>query len=655
MKNMIRLKVLFIFLAFYSAAYAQKNLIPQPQQMLLAPEKLDLSNGVWIKNTDQSLRAEYKLLDHLFASWNINKVKNSSKKRIPTVSLHILPSLAGKEEVYNLLINANEIRITAKSAKGIFYGIQTLRQFDIENKKIQLASIHDEPAFSWRAFLIDVGRNYQPLEMIKEQIDIMSKYKLNVLHFHFTEDIAWRLESEKYPGLTDAAVMTRWKGKYYSKQDFKELIKYCQERHITFLPEIDMPGHSAAFMRFFGVDMQSDSGMVYIKELLTEFRTNFPELDLIHIGGDEVKITNKNFLPEITRHVEQLGFKKTFGWDPGSNLEPQTIRQMWMGGPKLIEKKGDKVYIESKHLYINHMDPLETVTTLFHRKIGEIDKEHKNLIGATLCSWPDRAVAKPEDMFLHSAIYPAILTFAERIWRGGGRPGWVSNIVPANDPDYADFVAFESRLLAHNTQYFENMPFPYTSQLGLKWELIGPFANEGDVHRSFQVEQNPYDVSIKVDQIVEGGTVILKHWFGNIIHSAIQNPEPNTTWYARTKIWSDKSGEQPFWIDFNNLSRSYLTDSPELDTWDYKGSQAYLNGKRINPPTWQQPGQKGESEVPLIDEGYAYRKPTMLYLKKGWNEVLLKLPVAAFRGRTWDNPAKWMFTFILLENEKIKN
>src|SRR5690606_40305403 len=67
------------------------------------------------------------------------------------------------------------------------------------------------------------------------------------------------------------------------------------------------------------------------------------------------------------------------------------FRQMWMGGPKLVEEKGDKIYIESKHFYINHMDPLETVTTLFHRKIGEVDKEHKNFIGATLCSWPDRA------------------------------------------------------------------------------------------------------------------------------------------------------------------------------------------------------------------------------------------------------------------------
>jgi len=637
-----------LWIVTIASAAAQDNLIPKPIQAIWGKEKLDLSKGVYIKNLDASLNTERQLLSTIFESWGVATVKESGRKRIPTLSLNIQANLQAGEEAYNLLINRNEISITAKTAKGIFYGLQTLRQFSVRKQKIQFASIQDEPAFSWRAFLIDVGRNYQPMDMIKEQIDIMAQYKLNVLHFHFTEDIAWRLASDKYPGLTANNVMTRWQGQYYSKQDFKELIQYCKDRHITFLPEIDMPGHSAAFRRFFGVDMQSDSGIVYIKELLAEFRQNFPELDVIHIGGDEVKITNKNFMPEITKFVENLGYKKTIGWDPGSNLEPQTIRQMWMGGPKLIEEKGDKIYIESKHLYINHMDPLETVSTLFHRKIGEVDKEHKNFIGATLCSWPDRAVARPIDMFHHSSIYPAILTFAERIWQGGGRPGWIANILPSEDSNYADFVDFEKRLLSHKKLYFADKTFPYVSQLGTKWELIGPFDNLGDVNKSFAIEQNPFSQQ-EIVKVVEGGTVILKHWFGDIIEGAISNPTKNTTYYARTKIWSDANGVKPFWIGFNNHSRSYLTDTPELDSWDNKGSEAFVNGQRVVPHNWKNAGQQGQSEVPLVDEGYSYRAPTMISLKKGWNEVLLKLPVAEFRGRTWDNPSKWMFTFVPLE------
>ncbi|WP_206366821.1 family 20 glycosylhydrolase [Sphingobacterium sp. SGL-16] len=628
---------------------SQENIIPKPIKAEWAEGKLDLSKGVYINDANINLANEYKLLTSILNDWGIKIVQK--RKGIPAINLAISTQQIGKEDAYNLLINSKEIKITSHSPRGIFYGLQTLRQFSVDHKKIQFANIQDEPAFSWRAYLIDVGRNFQPMEMIKEQIDVMAQYKLNVLHFHFTEDIAWRLQSDKYPGLTDASVMTRWKGQYYTKQDFKELIQYCKERHITLLPEIDMPGHSAAFKRFFGVDMQSEEGIKYIKELLAEFRQNFPELEIFHIGGDEVKITNKNIMPEITRFVEQLGYKKTIGWDPGSNLKPQTIRQMWMGGPRLIEEKGDLVYIESKHLYINHMDPLETVTTLYHRQVGEVDKEHKNLIGATLCSWPDRAVAKPIDMFYHSAIYPALLTFAERIWQGGGRAGWLANIVSSDDSDYTDFVEFEKRLMHHKKQYFQDRPFPYVSQIGIKWELIGPYANEGDVHKSFEPEQNPFDSNLEVDQSIEGGTVILKHWFGNIIQTAIQNPKANTTYYARTKIWADKDMVKPFWIGFNNHSRSYLTDTPELDTWDNKGSQAFVNGQRIAPPVWKQAGQKGELEVPLLDEGYSYREPTMISLKKGCNEVLLKLPVAEFRGRTWDNPAKWMFTFIPVEEE----
>ncbi|MCA5005303.1 family 20 glycosylhydrolase [Sphingobacterium bovistauri] len=637
--------LLAVWISTITIANAQNNLIPTPSQLVLGNGNLDLSQGIFIKITNKSLKHEYGLLTDIFKSWGVGSVKETRAKLIPTVILSVQPNFQGKDEAYNLLINSNEINITARTNKGLFYGLQTLKQFTVKDKQIQYASIQDEPAFSWRAYLIDVGRNFQSVDMIKEQIDVMAQYKLNVLHFHFTEDIAWRLQSDKYPGLTDASVMTRWKGDYYTKNDLKDLIQYCKERHITFLPEIDMPGHSAAFKRFFGVDMQSDSGMMYIKELLSEFRQNFPELDIFHIGGDEVKITNKNFMPEITKFVEGLGYKKTIGWDPGSNLEPQTIRQMWMGGPKLIEEKGNFVYIESKHLYINHMDPLETVTTLFHRKIGEVDNEHKNLIGATLCSWPDRAVGKSIDMFSHSAIYPAILTFAERIWQGGGRAGWVANIVSEDEENYNDFVAFEQRLLNHKKLYFADKPFPYVSQLGTKWELIGPFENMGDVNKSFEIEKNPF-AQLEISKIVEGGTVVLKHWFGDIIEGAIKNPTKNTTYYARTKIWSDTDAVKPFWVDFNNLSRSYLTDTPELDTWDNKGSQAYVNGVRIVPPNWKNAGQQGQSQVPLVDEGYSYRAPTMIKLKKGWNEVLLKLPVAEFRGRTWENPSKWIFTFV---------
>src|SRR5699024_1644870 len=312
---------------------------------------------------------------------------------------------------------------------------------------------------------------FLPLELIKEQIDFMALYKLNVLHFHFTEDIAWRLFSGKYPGLTAADNMLRNKGDLYTAKQFQEIIDYCKKNNILLLPEIDMPGHSDAFTRFFGVDMQSKKGMIHIKELLKEFKENFPELEFLHIGGDEVEIKNKNFMPEITRYVESLGFNKTMGWDPGSNLEPQTIRQLWMGGPERVVES-ESMFIDSKHLYINHMDPLETVTTLFYRKIGEVGKHHSSLLGATLCVWPDRLIEKPLDMYLQSAVFPGMLSFSERVWRGGGLSGWVANI-PTKRYQELDFIEFEARILNHKNIWFQGKPFPYQKQSHQIWDLIG--------------------------------------------------------------------------------------------------------------------------------------------------------------------------------------
>ena len=231
--------------------------------------------------------------------------------------------------------------------------------------------------------MIDVGRNYQSMELLKQQIDIMSKYKFNIFHFHPTEDIAWRIAIKQYPQLTEPEHMLRDKGEYYTEADIKELIAYCKERYITFVPEIDMPGHSAAFRRAMKTDMQSDTGLAIVKNILTEICTTY-DVPYIHIGADEVKITNKEFVPEVTAHIQKLG-KKVIGWEPGGNFTDNTIRQMWMDDNARISSSATIQYIDSRHLYLNHMDPLEAVVTIFNRRISNKENGDNNAIGATLC------------------------------------------------------------------------------------------------------------------------------------------------------------------------------------------------------------------------------------------------------------------------------
>lgn len=664
------LSIIMLFLGMTLNGYAQQHLIPLPTEVTWHQASLSLENGIHLRQVPKSLAKEFALAQSIISSWEgklqSSKIQNKKalKKKphtdIPTFILSLKPANTEnttapkamlEDESYTLLINEKGIHIQATQAKGIFYGLQTLKQFVLANGHLPYCTIHDKPAFAWRGFLVDVGRNYQSMELLKEQVDMMAQYKLNVLHFHFTEDLAWRLASKKHPGLTAASNMKRWKGDFYSEAEFKDLVNYCQERHIMLLPEIDMPGHSAAFERYFGVNMQSDSGMAYIKELLQEFTDTYPNLPYLHIGGDEVKIRNKNFMPEITKFVEDLGYK-TMAWDPGSNILPSTIRQQWMGGPQVIPTTGDIKYIDSKHLYINHMDPIETVTTLFFRQLGAADRGHSNLLGAILCAWPDRAVAEARDMFLQNAIYPSMIAFGERSWRGGGLPHWVANLPAKGTPEYASFTAFESRLLDHKNRYFKELPFPYVKHSQLTWELIGPYNHEGDPAKHFPIEDKPFDKTFIASDTVYGGTIILRHWWNDVIKGALAAPQEHTTWYARGRFWSEKAGLQPFWIGFQNLSRSYESDSPKEGTWDNKASKLWVNGQIIQPPKWKQPGLVGRLEKPLLDEGYSFREPTLIAVKKGWNNVFIKIPAPTFAGENWQNPMKWMFSFMPLETEK---
>ena len=166
-----------------------------------------------------------------------------------------------QEEAYHLQVSDQSVLLTANNTKGIFNGIQTLLQLARNGVMIDNCEITDWPAFAWRGYMVDAARNYQSMNLLKQQIDIMSRYKLNIFHLHLTEDIAWRLSVKQYPQLVAADNMLRNKGQYYSEADLKELIAYCEARYITLIPEIDMPGHSAAFTRAVGYGMQTDTGL----------------------------------------------------------------------------------------------------------------------------------------------------------------------------------------------------------------------------------------------------------------------------------------------------------------------------------------------------------------------------------------------------------
>lgn len=624
----------------YAGRISHPSLIPLPQNLKWTHEHFILKNCQTILVNDSSLKSMAVELQKII-DWK-SPVLFKSKSQCPFIELKLEKANAPflSEEAYQLKVAKNKISLSANSLHGIFNGLQTLRQLIENNKTIAGCEILDWPAFSWRGYMVDVGRNYQSLKLLKQQIDVMSRYKLNVFHFHPTEDIAWRIAIKKYPQLTEAKNMIRDKGKFYSQKDIKDLIQYCCDRFITFVPEIDMPGHSAAFTRAFGFDMQSEKGLEIVKEIVTEFDNTY-HVPYLHIGADEVRFTNKNFIPEVTGLIHQQG-KQTIGWHPGGNYDDATIHQLW-------ESKGmdnpNARYIDSRSLYLNHMDPEESVVSIFERQLLDTTHGDAKKLGGEICLWNDRRASNENDLLRMNPVYPAMLAFAERSWRGGGFPDMVVNI--GDSARAKAFKEFEDRLIKHKHLYFKNLPFSYVFQSDLHWKLFGPFENDGDLKKSFWPENKTVSLSDSVaSKTVTGATIYLRHWWYPALTSWLHDPKENTTWYAYTKIWKSRDTTGFMWIGFNNLSRSTATDDPEKGTWDKRKSEIWLNGNVIAPPQWKNSGKKGDSETPLIDEGYEYRAPTKVHFKKGWNTILIKLPVKSFKGKDWQNPVKWMFTAV---------
>ncbi len=618
------------------------SLLPAPEISQWIDSAFPLFEKIEIRS-DDLLKTELPLLRNLLQEKNIRftEQKNSSLYR---VQLHYkkMESNYLSEEAYEIKADSSEVNLYAESAVGIFNALQTLRQLMRDGAYIPGCHVKDKPAFAWRGLMHDVGRNFQSIRQLKMQIDLMSRYKLNVFHFHLTEDIAWRLQSRLYPQLTADSNMLRNPGEYYTLEEVKDLIQYCKERFITLIPEIDMPGHSAAFKRAMGVDMQSPQGLIYCKNIITEIGK---ELDVpyIHIGGDEVKITNKDFLPEMAALVKSLG-KKLIAWDPVGLLPKGTVLQMWNG--QTIPKKG-MPSLDSRHLYVNHHDPIDAVVSTFNHVICDVTKGDSEHLGAITCVWPDRRVSKEEDILTMNPVFPEMLTLAERSWKGGGWKNYLSDIDKPGTERYQAFTEFETRLLDHKQLYFSSLPFPYVKQSGIHWKLIGPFDNHGNTATVFAPEnhQIPDNRSLSSASSVYGGTVFLRHFWVPLIGSHVSTPKENITYYAFTQIFSAYEQNIGLWISFYNISRSNNTATPDSGKWDNRDSRIWLNNIEIPAPAWSKPGRKNKGmESPLIDENYEYRKPIEVYLQKGWNTVLLKLPVSSFKSADWQSPVKWMFS-----------
>lgn len=561
-----------------------------------------------------------------------------------------------QEEAYHLLITKKGILLEATTPKGMYWGRQTLEQLKTtKNKKIYLpqCEITDWPAFRIRGFMHDVGRSFIPVEELKREISLLSRYKINVFHWHLTENQAWRLECKKYPQLNAPENMEREKGKYYTLEEARQLVEFCKQHQVLLIPEIDMPGHSAAFERTFKTDMQSEKGTQILKDIIDEVCATF-DVPYLHIGTDEVQFTNPEFVPMMVKYIRDKG-KKVISYNPGWNYKPGEIdmTQLWSYRGKA--QKGIPA-IDCRYHYANHFDTYADLVAMFNSRIYNQPEGSDDLAGCIVAFWNDRFIDNTPQLLAENNFYPYMLTLAERAWRGGGNCYFdgKGTLLWEDEPEQlAAFKEFEDRLLWQKNTWLKEVPFPYVRQTQSEWQITDAFPNGGDLNKVFPPEEKEDSVyqyegkTYKTRKIIGNG-IYLRHVWGTLVPGFYANPQENHTAYATRWIYSPKERKTKLALEFQNYSRSESDLAPRQGTWDYKCSRAWLNGQEIMPPVWKNTNTERSNEITLKNENYMSRPAIDITLKKGWNKLMLKLPVGKFSSKE-TRLVKWMFTAALVD------
>lgn len=390
-------------------------------------------------------------------------------------------------EGYNLTVSKQGVNIQASSAAGAFYGLQTLAQLARNGKELPVTTIKDEPRFPYRGLHLDVSRHFFNTDYVKKQIDLVATYKINRLHWHLTDGAGWRLEIPGYPRLTEfaawrkAANLQDWGkydhrfcekneegayGGYYTEADVREVLEYARLRHVTVIPEIEMPGHSgevlAAYPQLSCTGKPYTSGEVcigneetfkFFEDVLDEVIRLFPSR-YIHIGGDEASRRHWKTCPKCQKRMKEEGLKdeselqsymiariekylndkgrEIIGWDEilDGGLAPNATVMSWRGteGGIAAARMGHyAIMTPESHCYLDHyQDDPETQPLAFGAcvPIGQTYSYDPapDSLGTDICKYilgvQGNVWAEYLPTYEHAEymIYPRIIALAEVGW-----------------------------------------------------------------------------------------------------------------------------------------------------------------------------------------------------------------------------------------------
>ncbi len=432
------------------------------------------------------------------------------------IVLAIDPSRQWKSEEYHLKVTRKKVSLTAGTAEGLFRGIQTIRQLlppqifapvppeDAVEWRMPLVTITDYPRFEWRGMHLDVSRHFFDKEFVKRYIDILAMHKLNTFHWHLVDDQGWRIEIKKYPKLTEVGA---WRvdredqpwdsrepqkpgekvtyGGFYTQDDIREVVAYAAERHITIVPEIEMPAHVGSALAAYpeysctggpftvppgGVWPITDiycagkeETFTFLEDVLTEVMELFPS-EYIHIGGDEADKSEWKKCPDCQARIRSEGLKdeaelqsyfikrierflnskgrKLIGWDEilQGGLAPEATVMSWQGfeGGVMAARTGHKaVMTPTSYCYFNvyqgdpATEPGSFSGLLTLRKVYSFEpvppeltpEESKYIIGAQACLWAEFIADGRQAEYM---LLPRLTALSEVLWSPAGKRDWNS-------------------------------------------------------------------------------------------------------------------------------------------------------------------------------------------------------------------------------------
>jgi hexosaminidase len=446
----------------------QHNLMPAPASIEFVPGRLPITNGFQVATRNYSDARLVSSINRLVARLSGRTGLTftpavASNENSATLVLDCagpgkaIPSL-GENESYQLIISDRQAQLTAPTIVGGLRGLETFLQLVSSDRNgfyLPAVRIQDQPRFRWRGLLIDVARHYEPMEVLKRNLDAMAAVKLNVFHWHLTENQGFRIQSKKFPKLHQMGS----DGLFYTQDQAREIIAYAAERGIRVMPEFDMPGHSTAWLvgypelgslpgpyqierhaGIFDPALNPTSKQVYqfLDTFIGEMAALFPD-EYMHIGGDENEGKQWDKNPEIQKFMKEKGIKdnhalqayfnqrmlkilqkhkkKMVGWDEilQPNLPTDVVIQSWRGPTALADaaRKGydgilsngyyiDLMYPASQHYLA---DPIPANSTLK-------PEEAKHILGGEATMWGEYVSAETID----SRIWPRTAAIAERLW-----------------------------------------------------------------------------------------------------------------------------------------------------------------------------------------------------------------------------------------------